>query len=129
MGWYVFPTPRLNTSLSIYAVTVVTGATDGIGREFAGQLASAGFNILIASRSQDKLDAFASELRKSSLQSKSQPRMTLFKETKYSVSTKTYAIDFSRRDANAYAGLATILENLDVGVLGESPNHCHVEID
>jgi 17beta-estradiol 17-dehydrogenase / very-long-chain 3-oxoacyl-CoA reductase len=43
----------------------VTGATDGIGREFASQLAKAGFNVLIASRTQEKLDTFASELRES----------------------------------------------------------------
>ncbi|KAG9104333.1 hypothetical protein FRC07_009816, partial [Ceratobasidium sp. 392] len=76
------------------------GATDGIGREFASQLAKAGFNVFIASRSQDKLDAFASELK-----------------SKYSVNAKTYAIDFSRRDVAAYTGLAEALEGLDIGVL------------
>jgi short chain dehydrogenase len=41
---------------------VVTGATDGIGREFALQLGKAGFNIFLASRSMDKLNAVAAEL-------------------------------------------------------------------
>ena len=36
---------------------VVTGASDGIGREFAIQLAKAGFNVLLAARNQAKLDA------------------------------------------------------------------------
>ncbi|KAF8756575.1 Very-long-chain 3-oxoacyl-CoA reductase [Rhizoctonia solani] len=90
------------------AWAVVTGATDGIGREFASQLAKAGFNILIASRTQEKLDAFASEL-----------------QSKYSVSTKTYAIDFARRDTEAYAGLATIFEGLDVGVLVNNVGKSH----
>ncbi|CAE6342104.1 unnamed protein product [Rhizoctonia solani] len=90
------------------AWAVVTGATDGIGREFASQLAKAGFNILIASRSQEKLDTFASEL-----------------QSKYSVSTKTYAIDFSRRDTEAYAGLAAIFEGLDVGVLVNNVGKSH----
>ncbi|CCO29320.1 hypothetical protein BN14_03329 [Rhizoctonia solani AG-1 IB] len=90
------------------AWAVVTGATDGIGREFASQLAKAGFNVLIASRTQEKLDTFASEL-----------------QSKYSVSTKTYAIDFSRRDTEAYAGLAAIFEGLDVGVLVNNVGKSH----
>ncbi|CAE6411626.1 unnamed protein product [Rhizoctonia solani] len=90
------------------AWAVVTGATDGIGREFASQLAKAGFNILIASRSQEKLDAFASEL-----------------QSKYSVSTKAYPIDFSRRDTEAYAGLAALFEGLEVGVLVNNVGRSH----
>jgi len=42
--------------------TVVTGATDGIGREFALQLAAKGFNILLVSRTQAKLDTVAAEI-------------------------------------------------------------------
>jgi NADP-dependent 3-hydroxy acid dehydrogenase YdfG len=42
--------------------TVVTGATDGIGREFSLQLGKAGFNVFLASRSAEKLNAFAAEL-------------------------------------------------------------------
>ena len=41
---------------------VITGATDGIGREFAIQLGKAGFNIFLASRSKEKLNAVAAEL-------------------------------------------------------------------
>ncbi|QRV84133.1 short chain dehydrogenase [Ceratobasidium sp. AG-Ba] len=78
------------------AWAVVTGATDGIGREFASQLA------------KEKLDAFASEL-----------------QSKYSVSTKTYAIDFSRRDTAAYAGFAEALEGLDIGVLVNNVGKSH----
>lgn len=100
--------------------TVVTGATDGIGREFASQLAKAGFNVLIASRSQDKLDAFASELREPDLLFLSRVMQTLnhVAESKYSITSKTYAIDFSRRDVQSYAGFAAALEGLDIGVLG-----------
>ncbi|ELU42146.1 ketoreductase [Rhizoctonia solani AG-1 IA] len=91
------------------AWAVVTGATDGIGREFASQLAKAGFNILIASRTQEKLDAFASELR----------------ESMSNENPSTYAIDFARRDTEAYAGLATIFEGLDVGVLVNNVGKSH----
>lgn len=35
---------------------LVTGGSEGIGGEFLEQLASAGFNVAIASRSMDKLE-------------------------------------------------------------------------
>jgi len=41
---------------------VVTGASDGIGREFAIQLAQAGFNVLLAARNQAKLDAVVDDI-------------------------------------------------------------------
>lgn len=41
---------------------VVTGATDGIGHEFALQLAAKGFNILLVSRTQAKLTAVQEEI-------------------------------------------------------------------
>ena len=41
---------------------VITGATDGIGREFVRQLSKAGFNIVLVSRSTEKLTAGASEI-------------------------------------------------------------------
>jgi 17beta-estradiol 17-dehydrogenase / very-long-chain 3-oxoacyl-CoA reductase len=43
-------------------VLVVTGASDGIGREFAIQLARAGFNVLLAARNQTKLDAVVDDI-------------------------------------------------------------------
>ena len=52
---------RLSLIISSFWV-VITGATDGIGKEFAVQLAKKGFNILLVSRSKDKLDSAASEI-------------------------------------------------------------------
>jgi short-subunit dehydrogenase len=42
---------------------VVTGASDGIGREFALQLATAGFNVFLAARNPEKLQAVVREIR------------------------------------------------------------------
>jgi 17beta-estradiol 17-dehydrogenase / very-long-chain 3-oxoacyl-CoA reductase len=41
---------------------VVTGSTDGIGKAFAMELASRGFNLVLISRNIDKLNATAKEL-------------------------------------------------------------------
>jgi short-subunit dehydrogenase len=46
----------------MYCELVITGASDGIGKEFALQLASKGFNILLISRTKSKLDALATEI-------------------------------------------------------------------
>jgi 17beta-estradiol 17-dehydrogenase / very-long-chain 3-oxoacyl-CoA reductase len=46
-------------------ILVVTGATDGIGKEFALQLAKKKFNVLLISRTASKLDALAQEICKS----------------------------------------------------------------
>ena len=42
---------------------IVTGASSGMGREFARQLAGAGVNLVIAARRIDRLEALADELR------------------------------------------------------------------
>jgi len=44
------------------AWAVVTGATDGIGKEFALQLAKSGFNIILVARNKDLLSQSAAEI-------------------------------------------------------------------
>ena len=44
------------------AWAIVTGASEGIGREFALQLAKKGFNVLVMARSKDKLDSLCTEI-------------------------------------------------------------------
>ncbi|EJD07953.1 3-ketoacyl-CoA reductase [Fomitiporia mediterranea MF3/22] len=87
---------------------VITGATDGIGKEFALQLAKRGFNIVIASRSEEKLKLTASEI-----------------EAQTKVKTKTIAIDFSAASETNYKALASACAGLDIGVLVNNVGRSH----
>ncbi|KAI6652875.1 17-beta-hydroxysteroid dehydrogenase type 12 [Oopsacas minuta] len=77
---------------------VVTGATDGIGKAYAKQLAKRGMSIVLVSRTLSKLEAGAAELR-----------------DKYNVETKVIAADFSKSDI--YDMLTSELAGLEIGVL------------
>lgn len=46
---------------------VVTGSTDGIGKAYANELAERGMNIVLISRTQEKLDRVAAEISKENL--------------------------------------------------------------
>ncbi|SJX64896.1 related to 17-beta-hydroxysteroid dehydrogenase [Sporisorium reilianum f. sp. reilianum] len=88
---------------------VVTGATDGIGREFALQLAKKGFNILLVSRSPEKLGTVAAEVEAATS----------------GVKTKTQAIDFALGDERQYEALEAAVKDLDVGVLVNNVGKSH----
>jgi len=77
---------------------VVTGSTDGIGKEYAFQLADRGFSIVLISRSKEKLIKVADEI-----------------ESKYNVKTKIIVYDFSRIDG--YEMIRDEVRDLDVGIL------------
>ncbi|GLA08589.1 hypothetical protein AnigIFM60653_010383 [Aspergillus niger] len=88
---------------------VVTGASDGLGKEFALQLARADFNILLVSRTASKLDTLSSEIT-----------------TKFpSVQTKTLAMDFARNQDSDYEKLKELVDELDVSVLVNNVGKSH----
>jgi 17beta-estradiol 17-dehydrogenase / very-long-chain 3-oxoacyl-CoA reductase len=89
------------------AWAVVTGASDGIGREFALQLARRGFNLVLVSRTRAKLDALAAELAAAG------------------ASTRVLAMDFAQNRDTDYAALADLLKGLDVGVLVNNVGQSH----
>lgn len=78
---------------------VITGASDGIGKAFAHELAKYKFNIVLISRSISKLEKVAAEL-----------------ETKYGVETKIISADFSH-DGKIYEDIKYKINELDIGIL------------
>ncbi|KAJ1444138.1 hypothetical protein B484DRAFT_388968, partial [Ochromonadaceae sp. CCMP2298] len=74
---------------------VVTGATDGIGKAMAFEFARKGLNVVLISRSEDKLQACAEELK-----------------AKHSVEVKTLAVDYGRFDAATRTTVDFFLKDL-----------------
>ncbi|KAI1874921.1 hypothetical protein JX265_003606 [Neoarthrinium moseri] len=88
---------------------VVTGASDGLGKEFATQLAAKGFNLVLVSRTQSKLQTLAQEL-----------------ESKFSgLQTKILAMDFTADRDEDYEALAKLIQGLDVGILINNVGQSH----
>ncbi|KAI6206595.1 17beta-hydroxysteroid dehydrogenase [Aphelenchoides besseyi] len=82
---------------------VITGSTDGIGKAYAFELAARGFDLVLISRTQSKLDQTADEIRQKS-----------------QVEIKTIAFDFSKADFDEYEQkLLSVLKSMEIGVLGE----------
>ena len=78
---------------------VVTGCTDGIGKAYAEQLAKRGLNIVLISRTLEKLQEQAK-----------------FITDKYKVETKVIAVDFTEQNS-IYTTIRNELGDLDIGVL------------
>ncbi|KAG8997900.1 hypothetical protein FRB94_007403 [Tulasnella sp. JGI-2019a] len=83
------------------AWAIITGCTDGIGRAFAFQLAEAGFNVVLLSRTQAKLMDLAAEI-----------------ESQYKIETRTCAIDFALKNNGAgYAAVESTMSGISIGIL------------
>jgi len=92
------------------AWAVVTGASDGIGREFAIQLADKGFNVFLAARNPDKLEAVVREIQQ---------------KTDGNVKTECFTIDFAHASDGTYEELRTAVQAHDVGVLVNNVGKSH----
>lgn len=89
----------------------MTGASDGLGKEFASQLAAKGFNLVLVSRTQSKLDTLAAEITA--------------KFAAKSPQVKTLAMDFAQDNDADYDRLATLVKGLDVGILINNVGQSH----
>lgn len=89
------------TSGSVLFPPVVTGATDGIGREYAKGLARQKINVVVISRTESKLRDLCNEL-----------------EMEHRVKTKFIVADFSQ-GKSIYGHIERELQGVPVGILGE----------
>ncbi|KAK6340746.1 hypothetical protein TWF696_009070 [Orbilia brochopaga] len=87
---------------------VITGASDGIGKEYAYQLAAKGFNVLLISRTQSKLEEIGKDL-----------------EAKYNVKTEYLAIDFAANRDEDYKKIAASVSDKDVAILVNNVGKSH----
>ncbi|TRY96711.1 hypothetical protein DNTS_032196 [Danionella cerebrum] len=89
---------------------VVTGATSGIGRAYAEELAKRGLDIVLISRSKEKLQTVAKEI-----------------ESKHSRQTRVIEADFAEGHS-IYSAIVQQLEGLEIGILVNNVgmNYCGV---
>lgn len=78
---------------------LITGASDGLGKAFAQELARHGFNLILVSRTQSKLDRLKGELQALGAQ------------------VRTVAVDLSDTSPHTYESIATAVQELDLSVL------------
>ncbi|XP_055682196.1 inactive hydroxysteroid dehydrogenase-like protein 1 [Lutzomyia longipalpis] len=78
---------------------VITGSTDGIGKQYARELASRGINVVLISRTEKKLVEVANEI-----------------EQEFHVKTKWIAADFSK-GRDIYPRIEEELRGIPVGIL------------
>ena len=111
--------PQIKTfkSRSGESWAVVTGATSGIGPEWARQLAAKKFNIILVARRQGALDEEARAIGKFAMACCPQ---SLMAESKYKVKTRTVVVDLSSPSARApaCAQLESMSKELDLAILG-----------
>ena len=97
----------------------MTGASDGIGKEFSFQLAKAGFNIFLVARNATVLDTTAAEIRMEHGSCVIR-KINVLTGSKYpQISTRIHSIDFSTCDEGVYAKLSEVIRDLNIGVLGK----------
>eukprot|EP01099_Mayorella_cantabrigiensis_P000005 TRINITY_DN1003_c0_g1_i1.p1 TRINITY_DN1003_c0_g1~~TRINITY_DN1003_c0_g1_i1.p1 ORF type:complete len:334 (+),score=74.80 TRINITY_DN1003_c0_g1_i1:82-1002(+) len=88
---------------------LVTGATDGIGKAYAEELALRGFNIVLLSRSQQKLDDVRKEI-----------------ENQFNVKVQTLAVDAGRATNETYEEIKQKVASLELSVLVNNVGVSHL---
>ncbi|KAK2881831.1 hypothetical protein Q8A73_022341 [Channa argus] len=90
---------QVNSTVENISISVVTGATSGIGKAYASELARRGLDVVLISRSVDKLQMVAKEI-----------------EDKYGRKTHTIQVDFTDGQ-RIYSAIAAKLQGLNIGIL------------
>lgn len=104
--------PRITPAIPLAAKfgpwAVVTGCTDGVGRAYVEELAKRGLNVVLISRSEEKLKRVATDI-----------------ETKYQVKTRIITVDFSKGQ-QVFQQIETELKGIHVGILVNNVGKQHV---
>ncbi|KAM0562380.1 hypothetical protein ACHAPJ_002070 [Fusarium lateritium] len=90
---------------------VITGASDGLGKEYALQLAAKGFNLVLVSRTLSKLDSLAAEIQQ--------------KYPGKGLEIKTLDMDFTQNNDADYERLRELIAGLDIGILINNVGQSH----
>ncbi|KAH9824498.1 Very-long-chain 3-oxoacyl-CoA reductase [Teratosphaeria destructans] len=105
---FLLPGININKIAKKGTWALITGASDGIGKEYALQLAAKGYNVLLVSRTQSKLDAVGAEVKQ-----------------KYGVQVKVLAMDFGANRDEDYVKISELARELDIGVLINNVGQSH----
>lgn len=98
--WLLPPVDYKKYGSKAGAWALVTGATAGLGEEFAYQLASKGFNIIVLSRSREKLENVEKNIRE-----------------KYKVQTRNFVMDVANATDSDYEALANYVADVKLSIL------------
>ena len=94
------PVPNHLNTYGRGSYALITGASEGIGFQFAKTLASQGFNIILLSRSQEKLNSAAEYLT-----------------ARYQVKTLIYPMDLISAQESDFKSLLDSTSNLNISIL------------
>lgn len=98
--YILYPSLKHSTTYGRDSYVLVTGASDGIGKEFAKNFASLGFNIVLLSRNRDKLINVAKDIRDT-----------------YGSDAIVYPMDLANAKEEDFIRLAQDTEKLDISIL------------
>ncbi|EDO16490.1 hypothetical protein Kpol_513p6 [Vanderwaltozyma polyspora DSM 70294] len=87
---------------------VITGASDGIGKEFAFQMAKRGFNLILISRTLSKLETLQKEI-----------------STKYNVKVEVLAIDVAKDSEDNYSAIKELCGKFPITALINNVGQSH----
>jgi 17beta-estradiol 17-dehydrogenase / very-long-chain 3-oxoacyl-CoA reductase len=91
--------PRLAARYGHGSWVLITGASDGLGKAFAQELAQYGFNLLLVSRTQEKLSHLQTELEILGVQ------------------VRTVCADLSDTSEHTYSRITTAAQNVDLSIV------------
>jgi len=90
---------RLATRYGCGSWVLITGASDGLGKAFSQRLAQYGFNLLLVSRTQEKLSRLKEELEPLGIQ------------------VRTVCVDLSDASEHTYSRISAVAQDVDLSIV------------